>query len=310
MIHTYVYNGLTWVDTESPSSAEISDLIKKYNIAASIGEELASPHSEPHVQLHKNCVFLTLDIPCRIKNNHHSSIITKEVDFVVGKDFIITAKYDTIEPLHNFSRVFETNSILDKNNDKKGIGEHAGFIFYYMLKKIYAHIERDLSNIKQSLKQAENRIFAGGEKEMVVELSRIGREIIDAKQVLRTHREVLELSAIAFEKMFSPNFRYQTDDIRAEYEKVVGSVENTYELLAELRDTNDSLLSSKQNETMKILTMMAFVTFPLSLFTEIFSMNTSHTPILGSQYDFEIILVIMVVGAGAMFSFFKYRKWL
>lgn len=302
MIHTYTYGDLVWVDVASPSQGEITDLIKKYDIYPAVGEELLSSQSEPRVELYKNCVYLTLDIPSRAGR----AVIKKEIDFVVGNKFIITTKYDTVEPLHNFSRIFETNSILDK----KGMGKHAGFIFYYMLKKIYQHVGRDLNNIKDGIMRAEVKIFAGDEKNMVKELSQIGREILDAKQILRSHKEVLELVGIAFEKLFGQSFRYYTDDLTAEYEKIHSVLENLHDLLRELRTTNDSLLSTKQNETMKILTMMAFITFPLSLVTDLFSMNTSHAPIVGHSFDFEIILAIMILLALSLFGFFKYKKWL
>ncbi|MDB5259248.1 MAG: Mg2 transporter protein CorA family protein magnesium transporter [Candidatus Taylorbacteria bacterium] len=306
MVNTYTYNGLTWVDVESPTRDEIGELVRKYDLHPTIGDELISPISEPRVELHKNCVYLNLDIPSRTKQGHKGVIMKKEVDFVVGKDFIITTKYDTVEPLHNFSRIFETNSILDK----KGIGEHAGFIFYYMIKKLYAHVGRDLSNIRDDMSHAETRIFEGQERRMVVVLSNIGRELIDAQQILRTHAEAIELVGLAMEKFFSPTFRYYTDDITADYKKVSEQSKNLHELLRELRETNNLLLTTKQNETMKNLTLMAFVTFPLSLITDVFSMNTSHAPIVGLPYDFEIIVGVMLVLTLCMFGFFRWKKWL
>jgi magnesium transporter len=306
MVNTYTYNGLAWIDVESPTRDEVAEIIKKYSISPNIGEEMLSPTSEPKVELHNECVYLTLDLPSRVKHGHKGVVVSKEIDFVVGKSFIITTRYDLIEPLHNFSKVFETNSILDK----KGIGEHAGFVFYYMIKKLYAHIDRDLRNIRDDIKHAESRIYEGHEKRMVVVLSNIAREIIDAQQILRTHNSTLELLGLAAEKFFGPNFRYHTDDLTAEYKKVSDNVANLYELVRELRDTNASLLTSKQNETMKVFTMMAFVTFPLSLFISLFALDTSHKPIIGSPYDFEIFVGIIVFAIAIMLSFFKYKKWL
>lgn len=303
MVQKYTYNGLTWIDVESPIQSEIATLVKEYKLHPSVGEELLSTRSEPRVELHKDYVFLTLDFP---GHSQHGKVVTKEIDFVIGDTFIITTKYDTIEPLHNFSRVFETNSVIDKT----GIGEHAGFIFYYMMKKLYRHIGRDLMNIRDALRAAEEQVFEGDERKMVAELSVIGREIIDMKQVLRTHRDTLELAADALEEMFSAKFRTSTTDLISEYESVSESADNLHELLIELRETNDSLLTAKQNEVMKNLTLMAFITFPLSLFVGLFSMGARHTPIIGGTYDFQIILTIIVLAVIGMLWMFKKKKWL
>jgi len=95
-----------------------------------------------------------------------------------------------------------------------------------------------------------------------------------------------------------------------EYEHVRHALMNARELLAELRTTNDSLLYAKQNEVMKTLTIMAFVTFPLTLLAGIFGMNTAYTPLVGRSYDFWIVIGIMLALTVLFFSFFKYRKWL
>ena len=192
MVQAHQYNGLTWIDIESPNHAEIAEIVATCNLHPTVGDELLNPSSEPKVELHKGYVYLNLDVPSRIHHGHHGTIMKKELDFVVGKNFIITVRYDAVEPLHNFSKVFETNAILDKGS-RNGMGEHAGFVFYYMLKRIYSHTRRDLGNIREDIQRAESRIYEGHEKRMVVVLSNIGREIIDARQVLRTHGETLEL---------------------------------------------------------------------------------------------------------------------
>ena len=61
---------------------------------------------------------------------------------------------------------------------------------------------------------------------------------------------------------------------------------------------------------MKILTIMAFITFPLTLFASMFGMNTHTTPIVGYPGDFWIILGIMVIVSAGLFSYFKYKKWM
>jgi Mg2+ and Co2+ transporter CorA len=41
---------------------------------------------------------------------------------------------------------------------------------------------------------------------------------------------------------------------------------------------------------MKNLTIMAFITFPLTLLSSLFGMNTHDTPIIGFKGDFWLIL--------------------
>ena len=109
---------------------------------------------------------------------------------------------------------------------------------------------------------------------------------------------------------FGNDFSNHLNSILGEYFRIKNSMSVHNDTLYELRETNNSLLSTKQNEVMKVLTIMAFVTFPLSLIASIFGMNTKNIPIVGGAFDFWIVMGIMGFAAFMMFIFFKKRNWL
>jgi magnesium transporter len=111
-------------------------------------------------------------------------------------------------------------------------------------------------------------------------------------------------------RFFGTDFSYALKSVFADFARVDNALMNERDVLLELRDTNDSLLSTKQNETTKHLTMMAFVTFPLTLLVGVFGMNTTYMPIIGMKHDFWIIIAIMAVITCSFFLFFRYKKWL
>ena len=85
---------------------------------------------------------------------------------------------------------------------------------------------------------------------------------------------------------------------------------NSIDFLRELRSTNNSLLSTKQNETMKILTVITFVSLPISVINGFFYTNALHTPIIGHEFDWEIIVTIECISALIFFLFSKFKKWI
>lgn len=307
MIQKYNYKKLTWLRMEKPSSDEIAQVLKEFELHPVVAEEMMSNCSKSKVDFYKTYIYLVLSFPFRVKDSTgRIKVELKEIDFILGKDFIITVNYDSIPPLDNFSKAFEVNTIIDK----VGIGHHAGFILYYMLKNLYQHIEDDIENIKDSLAYVESKIFEGEEKSMVESISILSRELIDFKQTSRTHKEVLNTFGIAAEKLFGENFGYHIEDMRFDYEKTHDLIVNAKELLNDIRETNDSLLSTKQNETMKTFTVMAFTTFPLSLITGILAIRAGGTPIVDHPYGFFIILILMIAGVIGMFTFFRFKKWI
>ena len=305
MITRYQHKNVTWVDLESPTSDEVREIMRKYHIHPIVAEELLHPTLKPRVEFYENnFIYLILHFPAF--KHTHATQQNQEVDFIIGHNFIITTHYDTIDPLHKFSKVFEVDSILDKS----GIGNHAGYIIYFMIKKLYGALEHELEYITDALKEIEDQVLKGREKEMVIELSGISRDLLSFKQAVSPHGDVLASFDPAGRQFFGNNFQHYLKNIVSEYYRVQNGIEANLDSLRELRETNNSLLSTKQNEIMKVLTIMAFITFPLSLIASIFGMNTRFLPIVGLPYDFWIIIGIMTVALISFFTFFKYRHWL
>jgi magnesium transporter len=179
-----------------------------------------------------------------------------------------------------------------------------------MIKKLYKSVTHELDYISDKLHDIEINIFEGQEKDMVLEISKTSRQLLNFKQATSLHKEVLESFDTASRQFFGPGFAYHLKTITGEYYKVRGEINSLIDAVGEIRETNNSLLSSKQNEIMKVLTIMAFVTFPLSVIASLFGMNTTTLPIVGLQNDFWIIMGIMGLTTIIFFLFFKYKDWL
>jgi len=313
MIKKYKYGHITWTDLENPTAEEVETIAELHKLRHSVARELMNPSNSSKALSYNDYVYLILQFPLRVKHADHHAIVDHEIDFVIGRDFIITAHYKAIESLEHFAKAIETNSILEKavaGDRQEKIEDHTGHLFYYIIQRMYGHMQNDINAINEELAGAEDSIFRGQEKEMVEVISNLSRELLDFRQTCRAHGETLESLNKIKGDFIDQTFNQYIADIKDCFVSVRDAVVNGHELAKELRETNDSLLNTKQNETMKILTVVAFVTFPLSLFVELFSMDTIYTPIVGQPNGFWIIIGIMVVMALFMVWYFKKKKWL
>lgn len=306
MITKHEHKNITWIDLESPTNEEVRKIAKEYSIYPVVAEELLLPTLRPKVELYDNFIYLILHFPA-IKHTHTKKLgQNQEVDFVIGKDFLITTRYDTIDSLHKFSKVFEVHSALNKDEEEHQVG----ILFFDMITKLYGALDHELEYIRNSLNEIEDEVFKGKQKEMVAELSTVSRNLLNFKQSISLHKDIIALFDVSGKKFFGEDFSEQFESIKRRRNKVLHSLETNFDFLTELRETNNSLLTTKQNEVMKILTILAFITFPLSLVAGIFGMNTKFTPVVGRDFDFFIIISAMFITTFLMFVFFKYKKWL
>jgi magnesium transporter len=304
MISRYTYKKLVWVDVQSPTQDEVRQLMDEFGVHPLVADELLAPTLRPKVDLYPDSIYLILHFPT-ISHNHDGGR-DQEIDFVVGKDFLITTHYDHIDSLHEFSKIFEVGSILNKAN----FGNHAGYILFHIMRELYKMLDRELDHINHDFGDIEAKIFSGKERDMVTAISRVNRDLINFKQTLRPHKEVLESFEHAGVKFFGETFSFHLHALVGDYYKVSSALDGHRETLLELRRTNDSLLTTKTNETMKFLTVMAFFTFPLSLVAAIFGMHAGGTPIIDGANGFWVILSLLSAAAISMFALFKYKKWI
>ncbi len=304
MITRYKHDDITWVDVESPTKEDILLLTKEFNLHPLAASELPLPTLRPKVDMYGDALYLILHFPAF--RHSHGPDSRQEVDFIIGKKYLITVRYDGIDTIHKFSKEFEVNSLLDKHE----IGNHAGYLFFSMIKKLYRSLEHELDSIEVRLKLAESKIFKGEEGKMVEVLSYLNRDLLDFKQAIRPHMEVLKTFETISVKFFGDEFSFYIRSIFGEYHKVANMLEAHKEMLKDLRDTNDSLLTTKTSIIMKRLTFVSFATFPPMLIAGIFGMNATNMPVVEMKNDFWIIIGGMIIFTSSIIAFFFYKKWL
>lgn len=303
MIKKQNYKGITWVESETPTKDEARSLMEEFDLSPEVAQDILLPTFKDRLTLHKNYIYLILHFPA-FKHTHNKSH-RQEIDFVIGKDFIITNCYESIDAMEKYAKIFEVNSILDKNEGEIGPGE----LFLAMIKTIYQSLTDELDSINYLLREAEKNIFAAKEKEMVFELSKIGREIINFNHIIAPHGNILETLKENSEKTLGKPFALEINEIINEYYKISKTLENVTAVLRELRETNNSLLSTKQNEIMKMLTIFTFFALPFTVITGFFQMNTKITPIVGSDNGWFIIVGTEIIVMFIVFMIAKKKKW-
>ena len=301
MLTRYVQRNLTWIDLVSPSANEVRSLVHEFGIDPLIAEELLVPSYKPKVERRGEHLYVILHFPVL---RGLMSRPEQEVDFVIGKNFLITARYGSVDPLHVFSKAFEVNSVLGT----QGGMTHGGHLFVAMAGQLYQALGHECDALHRRLQDIEDHIFKGDERKMVVEISHAARTIYDFRQSLIPQEEMLASLDPVGARMFGPEFSFYVRNVRGEYMRVKNLLDHLRESLVELRATNDSLLSTKQNEVMKTLTVLAFLFLPLSFMASLFGM--SNIPGYATPPGFWLAAALMAILALGCIFFFKKKGWL
>ncbi len=291
---------------ESPTTDEVKFLMEKYDVHPLVAEELLRPTLRPKVDNYQNSAYLILHFPTL--GSDFKKCDSCEVDFIIGKNFLITVHYQAINSLIELGKIFEADALLGENN----LSKNAGILFFHIVRNLYELSMKQIDNLQMQIEEIEQKMFEkkGSQYNLVRKISHVRRDILDFARTMQPHKEVFSSFEFMAAKFFGPEFLHYVSNLTGEYYKVWNAMESNKSTIASLQATNDSLLSNRTNDIMTVLTIMAFVTFPLMLITSIFGMNTIYLPIVGSKYDFWIIIGIMAMSTIIMFTFFKRKKWL
>jgi magnesium transporter len=300
MLKKLRYKDITWIDVEAPTEAEISELGTTYDIHPVALAELARPSVRSKVDVYNNFIYLILHFP------KLSSTESQEVDFIIGKDFIISTHYEMVNSLNDFAKIFESDFTLKKNHEKL----HAGFIFYYMVKDLYASLDNDLNYINDQLKSVEQKVFYGQERQVIKKLSEINRQLLDYRWALKAHGEIWSSLELAGPEIFGTKFGYYLKAMNGEYERIWNAIESNRATFLDLRETNDSLLSIKTNETTRVLTVTAFILLPMTIITQLFGITSNNLPLVDSPNAFPIIVIIAALSSLLTYFVARLKKWI
>lgn len=306
MMTRHERNGVTWVDLESPTHDELRAVMHEFDIDPQIEEEIRTPTPYPLVVTFPEYVYTILHFPT---TNIDGGTRSQEVDIVAGKDFLITTRYELVGSILHLHKAFEAEELLGL--PKRG-HEIEAVLIERVIRHLYSAMRDETEQIARQLERIERDIFEGRERATVRAISEVGRILLRFDTALARHAEPLEefLKHLTHTDFFGNRFGTMANRIKSEREHVAAIVKSYREVAHELRSTNDSLLSTSQNEVMKMFTVMTVAFLPLTFIAGIFGMHTKYGPILGLQHDFLAIIFLMVIVEVLLLLVMRLRKWI
>lgn len=303
MLTRYDHRGALWIDIERPTIDEVEALTEEFNLGPFVEQELLSPTSKPRIDLFPSFVYLVLHFPA--SRDTRGKLETHEVDLVITKDMVLSVHYESVPAILDFSRSFEASMLLKRPSASL----HSGHILFELSSRLYQSVEDELDSIEDAVNAIQTAIFADKEKELVRPISELTREVLNNKRIITNQDDTLREFEQASTKLFGEDFRNYITSMSALQFRVSHRAQVLLETLAELRDTNNSLLTTKQNETVKNLTIVASVLLPMSLVASLFGMNTQFNPIAGNPLDFWIVSGLIILFGVGTYLFFRIKKW-
>ena len=296
-------NGLTWINLESLDSESVMQLAERFGWHPLDLEDVFSKRQRPKVDDYPEYLFAVLHFPRYDKAIQRLN--AAELDIFLGPDYLVTIPNVELLPVTRLFRRCEEDAELRDELFAKGSGR----LLYEVLDDLFDYCFPILDKIGHKLDSLEDDVFEGRSEEVVRDISNVKQEIISYRKIIKPERSTLRLLERRVERFLPEELELYFDDIVDAAERIWDTLDNYKEVVEGLEDTNESVISHRQNNVLRILTVVSVVLLPLTLISGIFGMNV-HFPGFATAWAFWTILGVMFATALGLIAFFRAKRWL
>ena len=296
---------ITWINIVNPNQKDVQFLKKEFKLCPSILKEYIPKIKRPKVEAYQDYLFVVVHFP--VFNRKTRKTISVELDIILFKNTLITSYTGSFPELKKVLAKCGVNEQVRNYYMEK----NAICLIYKLLDKLIDTRMPMLDHIDDRIDEMEEEIFNGNERKMVGEIAIVKHDIISFRKIVKPQKMVLESLIRTATKITNENLTRISAEVIGSNVKIWHTLENYKEMIEALEHTNESLLSYKLGDTMKILTAFSVIVLPLSLIANAFGMNvTNGMPFLELQNGFWVIVIFMSTITFISFLFFRFKKWL
>jgi magnesium transporter len=298
-------HGLTWIHLDAPTAEEATQLAERFGWHPLDIEDVLSKRQRPKIDDYSDEGYLFAVLHFPVYDKAVQRLNAGELDFFTGQNYLVTLPNVELLPVTRLFRRCEEDEALREQLFSKG----SGYLLYHVLDDLFDYCGPILDKIGHKLDSIEDDMFEGRAEDVVRDISNVKQEIISYRKIIKPERSTLRVLERQVERFLPEDLELYFDDIVDAAERIWDLLDNYKEVIEGLESTNESVISHRQNDILRILTVFSVVLLPLTLITGIFGMNVRF-PGFATREAWWGIVGGMVATLAAVLGFFRYKRWL
>lgn len=302
-IKTIKTPNLSWYYISGFGNTEAEFLKKNFKFHPLDLKDCAGGLQRSKLDTYKNYLFFIFQLPILDRQTNHISIT--QVYFFVGKNFLITIANDRNKALNTyFYKVI--NNLKFK---EEFFSESSGYSFYKILEFILRSSWEIHSHVDNEIRKIENSIDEGTDKNIVFAIAAMRRAILKLKSIVDPQKLVTNTLSKLQTDFLAEDIHNYFDDIDDFVEKNWFILESYKDRVLTLHEINESLISYRTTNVIKILTIFSVSILPLTLLSGIYGMNielpgTDNPHLIWVMFGVLLLIILIVI------AILKKKDWI
>ena len=289
---TTVFSHLAWWDIADPSSSELDELARRFNLHELQVEDCRHRPQRPKAEEHDLYLFAI------VKHVHGvGGLAFDDVDLFLGHDFLISVHG------HDSSMIAQVKARAEQEKI-----ERLDRLLYMVVDEIVDGYQPVLDRIAEEISEIEDVVLDRPEPETLARIFALRRQLVDFRRVAGGMREVINTLVRREGGILGDDLDPYFRDVYDHVVRTVDMIETYRDLLSGSLDIYLSAVANRTNEVMKVLTIWGTVALPLVIITGFFGMNL-HLPWTNDVHGTGYAVGLMAVSTLAVLLYFKAKRW-
>jgi magnesium transporter len=331
-IPTVTHNGLSFINLNKPTESEIKFLNASFGFSLLNLEDYLYKTQIPKIEIYKDYSLFVLDMPfisaaeksapvkstpTDLSNNRQflpnftksakgKRISVGEVDFFIGKDYIVVL-HDERTPM--IDELFQMCKLSSKNREEF-MGKGSVYLFYRIIDILVDAMFSYVEDITNTIDFVDKQLESGTSTKVIEDISMTRRNIVVFETMIKPTLGIFaDLEKGKYTKLNGEMTPYWSN-ILDHVQKIWERLEDNKELIQGIASSHESILTNRNNELVKFLTVITSIAFPFVIVNNLYSMNVKGLPFAEEPWIVSILFLVIFAGGVAIISYFKYRDWL
>ncbi len=296
---------LTWVNVVSPDLSTAQGLAERFGWHPLDVEDIVSKRQRPKVDDYEDDGYLFAVLHFPVYDKTIQRLNAAELDVFIGQDYLVTIPNRELLPVTRLFGRCEGDDAFREQLFAKGSGR----LLYEVLDDLFDYCFPILDKIGHKLDTIEDDMFEGYAEDVVRDISNVKQEIISYRKVIKPERSTLRVLERRLDRFLPEELEMYFDDLNDAAERIWDQLDNYKEVVEGLESTNESVISHRQNDVLRLLTIISVTMLPLTLITGVFGMNVAF-PGFGTSTAFWVTVAILLTTFAGMIGFFRWKRWI
>src|ERR687886_71718 len=292
-------DAVAWIDFYKPTQEEFESVAQELELPSRVIEDAIETHQRPKLVRYGDSLFVVLKTARYL--DEPEKVHFNEVHVLVGKDFVVTVRYEEIAALEEVRRRLEGEPELLRQGPQP--------ILHEIMDQIVDDYEPVLEGLGTDIQEVEGEVFGGnaGVSQRIYELS---RELVQFQRAISPLARALERIAQSDEHDIDPEVRSYLRDLHDRVLRVKEPAEGFRDMLSDILVVNLTLISVRQNDQTKKISAWAAILIVPTLIAGIYGMNFDHMPELHWTFGYPAVLVVIALICLLLYRWFRRVGWL